>query len=517
MPEGDRSHSVGDPIPPATGPDPVDPDPDPVDPDPGPVERAGRRGHPWLARAGVILVALALVLAGVSLWFDLGERLGVAAPDPATEPGLVDPPAGLDLPEPGAAGPVAAALPGGPVDGAAVERAVGGLVEARRLGRRVAVVVAGADGVPVWRHGVGSVIPASTLKLLTGLAALEALGPEHRFETVAVLRGRRLTLVGGGDPYLVQRVTAATPAYPSPATLSELAVQVAGQLAERGVPRVRLAYDASLFTGPEVSPDWEDDYVPDDVVSPITALWVDQGRERPGLADRSADPAAAAARAFAAELRRHGVRVQGRPQPAPADPGAEAIGTVRGAPLVEVVQQVVEVSDNEGAEVLARHVAVAEGLPASFTGGTQAVRTVLERLGVDLTGAVLHDGSGLARSNQLKPRTLLQVLALAADPDRPRLGGLLGALPVAGFSGSLAGRFTVRAEAGLGRVRAKTGTLTGVHGLAGTVAARDGTVLTYVALADRVSIENTLWVRDRLDRISAALARCACGGARPAA
>ena len=46
-------------------------------------------------------------------------------------------------------------------------------------------------------------MPASTLKLLTTTAALEALGPDHTFATRVVADGRRsLTLVGGGDPFL---------------------------------------------------------------------------------------------------------------------------------------------------------------------------------------------------------------------------------------------------------------------------------------------------------------------------
>jgi D-alanyl-D-alanine carboxypeptidase/D-alanyl-D-alanine-endopeptidase (penicillin-binding protein 4) len=82
-------------------------------------------------------------------------------------------------------------------------------------------------------------------------------------------------------------------------------------------------------------------------------------------------------------------------------------------------------------------------------------------------------------------------------------------LPVAGFTGSLASRF-VHDPAGRGTVRAKTGTLTGVDGLAGTVTTRDGALLGFVAVADRVRTGETLGARDALDRVAAALAGCAC-------
>ena len=69
---------------------------------------------------------------------------------------------------------------------------------------------------------------------------------------------------------------------------------------------------------------------------------------------------------------------------------------------------------------------------------------------------------------------------------------------------------TTRADAALGWVRAKTGTLTGVHGLAGVVTARDGSVMLFVAIADRVKVRHTMFTRDRLDQIAAALADCRC-------
>jgi len=78
------------------------------------------------------------------------------------------------------------------------------------------------------------------------------------------------------------------------------------------------------------------------------------------------------------------------------------------------------------------------------------------------------------------------------------------------FSGSLSDRFDVRSAPGLGRVRAKTGTLTGVSGLAGVVRSADGEAMLFVALADRVKEANTLEARAKLDQIAAALAACRC-------
>ena len=64
--------------------------------------------------------------------------------------------------------------------------------------------------------------------------------------------------------------------------------------------------------------------------------------------------------------------------------------------------------------------------------------------------------------------------------------------------------------AGQGLVRAKTGTLTGVHSLAGTVLDAQGRVLVFVAAADRVDPSRALDAEAGLDAIAAALTTCSC-------
>jgi D-alanyl-D-alanine carboxypeptidase/D-alanyl-D-alanine-endopeptidase (penicillin-binding protein 4) len=475
----------------------------------------GDAGHPGrlFRRVTSGLVVLVLLLAGVSFQLDLGPRwFGFDYPSPVTEPAEVAPPPGLELPEAAPVGAVAEEEDPVAVDPDAVRRAVARLERSKKLGRDVAVaVVQLSDGEVVHRVGPARVTPASTMKLLTTTAALAQLGADHRFRTTVVTGAGRgqIILVGGGDPLFSRKPLPIDEAYPARADVQTLARATARALHDIGRARVRLGYDDSLFEGPAVSPDWEPSYVPDNVVSPISALWVDEGRE-PDSYVRSDDPARAAADAFARALESHHIRVVKQPRPQVADEDATELAAVASAPLDQVVQHVLEVSDNEGAEVLARQVAVGAGVPASFSGAADAVAATLDGLGIHTGKDRILDGSGLARDDRLRPETLLHVIETVAAPDHEELRPVLSSLPVAGFTGSLATRFDTGDPAGLGTVRAKTGTLTGVHGLAGTVTTVDGAVLGFVAVADRVRLPNTLAARATIDRLAAALAACTC-------
>ncbi len=466
------------------------------------------------------LLALTLVVAGVATWrYDLLDRW--LDPDETSDPAAIAPPPELDLPAVVAPDPVAAPVTGAPINAAKVRRALAPYLDDPDLGRHVLAAVAPlAGGRPILAQGgpteggapvIDEAIPASTTKLVTGVAALLALGPDRTFDTRVVSTGRRaIVLVGGGDPFL----ESAPPTgdddepYPPRADLTELATRTAASLRAQGVRRVSLGYDAGLFTGPRDNPAWEPDYVPDGVVSPITALWVDQGRSPTGFG-RVADPALTAATAFAAALRGAGIEVAGAPAPRATPEGATQVAMVTSAPLRQIVERVLLVSDNEGSEVLLHHVGLAAVGEASFAGGRRGVTRTLRDAGVDLTGSALLDGSGLSRRNRIEPTTLVDVLRLAAG--EPTLAAVLTGLPVAGFTGSLALRFEDAPAQGRGRVRAKTGTLTGVSSLAGVATDLDGRPMLFVLMADRVAVEDTLDARDALDAAAAALGACRCG------
>ncbi len=470
-------------------------------------DRRHQRSRVWLLPELVVLVLVAIAMA--ELQWGLGHRwLGLPVADPVTAPARVLPPEGLDIAPQHAAAAVAGSSPGGGLDPAAVRRALAPYADDKALGPHAGLAVAElATGRMVYRRGRGAVIPASTMKLLTGAAALETLGPMTRFRTTVRQAGDQVVLVGGGDPYLMPSRTKAKGLYPRRADLDTLARRTARALAGQGVTAVRLAYDDSLFSGPAVNPAWPASYIGEFVVPPITALWSDQGRGS-GYG-YVADPSRAAADLFRAALARHGVRVTGRLRHRVAPAAAAEIAAVEGAPLGEVVEHLLAVSDNNAAEVVAHHVGIARGEDGSFAGASAAVGAVLSGLGVDLAGSAIRDGSGLSRENRLTPAALVGVLRLAAD--RPRLRQTITGMPVAGFTGSLQWRFEDGPLQAKGRVRAKTGTLTGVHGLAGVAVDAQGNRMAFVLIADQVALDQQLAARTRIDRMAAALGGCSCG------
>lgn len=462
------------------------------------------------------LLVLALLAAGVGAYrFEWGQRYlpGLAA-DPVTEPEQVLAPAGLDLPE--WSPPVDDAVALGPATALAPDRvaaAVGDDLADPDLGRHVVGAVAAlAPGSPEWTSGDGRYLPASTTKLLTLGAALEVLGPDHTF-TTRVVRGpgpRDVVLVGGGDPLLASRsltLAEAESTYPARADVTTLALDVAAALGGQG--RVRVRFDDSLFTGPTDNPAWRRDYVPDDIVSPITALMVDGGDE-PDSDLKADEPSLAAARVFADALSAAGLRVTGQPRRVVAPPGAEELAAVESAPLSEVAERILDVSDNEGSEVVAHHVGLATTGAGSFEAGAAGVLTTLAGLGIDVTGAELHDGSGLSRRNRVSTATLIDLLQHAAGPDGDAMRSLVTGMPVAGFTGSLTYRFAEGPAVARGVVRAKTGTLTGVHALAGIAVDREGHALAFVFGADRSPPDERYDAQEALDRAAASLAACRC-------
>ncbi|MFI6702668.1 D-alanyl-D-alanine carboxypeptidase/D-alanyl-D-alanine-endopeptidase [Streptomyces sp. NPDC050509] len=454
------------------------------------------------AALGLALAAVAVVTAGPwdsgqrkaeREWAVAQNRAGGAHHDPSAPR--------TPAPAPSAAGVLSAlaaadttrtrAEPGGapPAD---LGRTLGKLLDADALGpSRTASVVDTATGEVLYGKGAATpMTPASTVKIATMVAALSALGPDHRIATtvMATPDQRKLTLVGGGDATLDRK------------RLGALAGDTARALRDSGITKVELHYDTSLYSGPREHP-----IGPNDNIAPVVPLMAGQGRldkSTTGPAPRSGNPAGDAARTFAHLLRERGVRTARPPAAGKPAKGAEPLARTYSAPLADLVERALTESDNDIAESLARQTAIAAGEPASFAGAGRAVGAELTKLRLPLKGTRFADGSGLNRKDKASAALLTALLTRAADPDRPELRPVLTGLPVAGFTGTLRGRYGGTPPAA-GLIRAKTGTLTGVDALAGTVVDGEGRLLAFAFLAGATKAPDT--ARTALDALSAAL------------
>lgn len=433
-------------------------------------------------RIGVAVVAVALVAGGAAV--------GSAAVTGPLEPAAPVLPPLSD----------AASAPTPPPDAPTVADLVDPYLDSGLAGSSIGAVIfdAGTGALLYSRDSLTPRTPASTTKILTSLAALDALGPETRLTTTVTWTPSTatLTLVGAGDPTLSSTAGEGS-------SLVDLAEQVAANL---DVDTVALRYDTSLFDGPSLGPGWSPDYPALGIAAPITALMVD-GARIPDSISLQEDPAQAAAEVFAALLAERGITTD---TPQPGSSGGGVIARTESVRLADIVDTVLTESDNTASEMIGHLAGAARTGSGSFASGADAAVATLANLGVATTGVTIADGSGLSAQNALPARTLGQVLTVLSRSDAPGWAWpVMPGLPIAGFTGTLAERFTdADAQAAIGVVRAKTGTLFGVSTLAGTLVDADGRLLTFALLADATG--DVTAARATLDAAIAQVVSCGC-------
>jgi D-alanyl-D-alanine carboxypeptidase/D-alanyl-D-alanine-endopeptidase (penicillin-binding protein 4) len=208
------------------------------------------------------------------------------------------------------------------------------------------------------------------------------------------------------------------------------------------------------------------------------------------------DPAAQAAAVLTLLLETRGVDVGGAPRSGTAPVGAAELAAIDSPALSKVLAEMLQESDNSTAELLLKEIGRGALDPSTAGGRVEAARQLAEG-DVDLSGVVLADGSGLSLDNRVTCHLLASLL------DRPGTGPVLQAgLSVAGESGTLADRFVGTPLAG--HLRAKTGSLNTVAGMAGVVSDDDGT-FTFAYLVNGSPIVDQAAVAASQERLAAIL------------
>ncbi|HEY9085541.1 MAG TPA: D-alanyl-D-alanine carboxypeptidase/D-alanyl-D-alanine-endopeptidase [Candidatus Tyrphobacter sp.] len=373
------------------------------------------------------------------------------------------------------------------------------------------------------------VVPASVEKLVVAFSALDLLGARFRYDTRLIAihppdtsgtLGGDLWLQGSGDPSLRSTdLAAATEA-----------------LEREGVHRIAggVLVDASAFRGPEINPYWNPDDADEDYQAPTSAISLDEDtvefdvqgttpgaaasvRMNPWSTELHAEdgittvgaaqtpsvivaaldtpnrfgltgwiPAGALDREWVPVhdiahyagvvltqiLRERSIQVASGPGIGVVPQQATVLWEHRSASLRELLRHMLYFSDNHYAEQLMRTLGLLEENAGDDAHGLSVEALDLRRRGIPAPGMHLVDGSGLASANRLCALTMASLLARALGLQEER--GFYDLLPQGGRSGTLKG---YDFSSALGRVRAKTGHLTGVAALAGyVVSRRHGTV-----------------------------------------
>lgn len=405
-------------------------------------------------------------------------------------------------------------------------------------GANLALVVqkVGAPQPVIDYHSQQMALPASTMKLLTALAALLQLGPDYRFTTTleaasapvgGVLRGN-LTARFGGDPTF---------------TRQRLRNMVA-ELRKQGIKQITgdLIIDTSVFASHDKAPGWPwndltqcfsappgaaivdrncfsvslysartagepafirvASYYPVHMFSQVRTLARGDGAAQyceldvvPGELNRYTLTGCMTQRAeplplaFAIqdgailkdELQQADITLSGTllRQTQPSPPG-HILAQSSSARLHDLLHIMLKKSDNMIADTVFRMIGHERfKVPGTWRAGSDAVRQILrQQAGIDLGNSIQVDGSGLSRHDLISPATMMQVLQYIGQHDQTL--DFISMLPLAGYDGTLMYRAGLH-EAGVdGKVSAKTGSLQGVYNLAGFITTASGQRMAFV-------------------------------------
>ncbi|MGL9722465.1 serine-type D-Ala-D-Ala carboxypeptidase [Sodalis sp. (in: enterobacteria)] len=410
-------------------------------------------------------------------------------------------------------------------------------------GANLALVVqkVGAPQRAIDYHSQQMALPASTMKLLTALAALLQLGPDYRFTTTleaasapvgGVLRGN-LTARFGGDPAFTEQrlrnmvaelrkqgikqitgdliidtsvfashdkapgwpwndLTQCFSAPPGAAIVDRNCFSVslysARTAGEPAFIRVASYYPVHMFSqvrtlarGDGAAQYCELDVVPGELNRYTLTGCMTQRAEPLPLAFAIQDGASYAGAILKDELQQADITLSGTllRQTQPSPPG-HILAQSSSARLHDLLHIMLKKSDNMIADTVFRMIGHERfKVPGTWRAGSDAVRQILrQQAGIDLGNSIQVDGSGLSRHDLISPATMMQVLQYIGQHDQTL--DFISMLPLAGYDGTLMYRAGLH-EAGVdGKVSAKTGSLQGVYNLAGFITTASGQRMAFV-------------------------------------
>ena len=312
-----------------------------------------------------------------------------------------------------------------------------------------------ADSVLYRRNERQLLCPASTMKIVTAVAALDRLGGSYLFKTqlkyTGTIADRTLTgdlyCIGGFDPRLnIDDINAFVE------SIKKMGVDTI-----RGTVYADMGMKETALLGEGWC--WDDD---NPVLSPLVFARRDIFMER-----------------FLAKMADAGVVIDGTSGINNCPPNAYEICT-RFHTIDQILMRMMKESDNLYAEAMFYQIAAATGnRPATASHARSIIHRLIDRLGLNASQYRIADGCGLSLYNYVSAELEVTLLKHAYRNSHIYLH-LLPSLPIAGLDGTLKNR--MQGTFAHDNVRAKTGTLTGIISLAGYCTAANGHKLCFAII-----------------------------------
>ncbi len=179
-------------------------------------------------------------------------------------------------------------------------------------------------------------------------------------------------------------------------------------------------------------------------------------------------------------LRQRGVLVKGVVRLGRLPGNSQVVAVSPGATVQELVSLMMKFSNNFIAESLTKHLSIVGGASrGNIQGGVTEMRSHLREMGVNTDAFKISSVSGLSRKNKFEITELWKLLneyrnSFKIGPE------FIASLPVSGMDGTLKNRLNGRFTRG--RIRAKTGLLTGAVALAGYMQNRNDIQLPFAMI-----------------------------------
>ena len=301
----------------------------------------------------------------------------------------------------------------------------------------------------IYEHNASQLMrPASTLKMIVAVTALDRLGAGYEIKTRMAYTGYIDSLTLRGNIYVKGGF--------DPTVGNDAIEEFADSVKALGINEIdgSICLDLSMKDKDRLGEGWcwDDD---NPVLSPLLAGRKEEFGER-----------------LLRKLRQKGISVSGNCRNAPLPANANTI-FVRRTPLTDVMRRQLKRSDNLYSEAIFYQIAadVAGRNTATARHGRLGVNSLISKFGRKTSAYYIADGSGLSLYNYVSPELEVDFLRYAYR-HQDIYDNMLKCMPIAGVDGTLAKR--MRSGAAHPNVKAKTGTVTGVSALAGYLTAANG-------------------------------------------